>query len=232
MICSSWGDPEAQTVVLIHGIGMGQQYFGLLRDELVKSFHVLLVDLPGFGDSPEPEHSLPMPRLADLLAECLRESQSAPVVLLGHSMGTQIVSELAVRHPELLSHLVLIAPTVNASERSMWQQSFRMLQDLWGESPLVGGIGLVLYAKAGPRWFLKKFKSMLAHRIEDVVPKITVKTLVIRGSEDRVCPRDWVWGIAEAIPGSTMLEAQGRGHEAMITSAEPVARMVRDHARR
>ncbi|WP_157874137.1 alpha/beta fold hydrolase [Psychromicrobium lacuslunae] len=225
LISTSWGDPAMQTVVLIHGIGMGQQYFGLLRDELLKSFNVVTVDLPGFGDSPEPAESLPMPELADLLAECLAE-RSGPQILVGHSMGTQVVAEVAARHPELVSQLVLIAPTVNAQERSMWQQTLRMLQDLWGESPMVGLVGLVLYAKAGPRWFLKKFRTMLEHRIELIAPRISTPTLVIRGSEDWVCPRGWVQQVTDLIPGAIMLEAEGRGHEAMITAAEPVARMI------
>ncbi|WP_394940210.1 alpha/beta fold hydrolase [Psychromicrobium sp. YIM B11713] len=231
LVTTSWGNPKEQTVVLIHGIGMGQQYFGLLREELLKSFNVVTIDLPGFGDSPEPEHSLPMPDLADLLAECFKAQQQPPLALVGHSMGTQVVAELAVRHPELVSHLVLIAPTVNSRERTMWQQSLRMLQDLWGESPLVGLVGLVLYAKAGPRWFLKKFNTMLQHRIELIAPRITVPTLVIRGSEDRVCPRGWVQEVSDLIPGAHLLEAQGRGHEAMITAAEPVARMIYGHLR-
>lgn len=230
LISTTWGGPAEQTVVLIHGIGMGQQYFGLLRDELVKSFTVVTVDLPGFGDSPEPAHSLPMPDLADLLAECLGERQG-PFVVVGHSMGTQVVAELAARHPDLVSHLVLIAPTVNAKERTMWQQTLRMLQDLWGESPMVGLVGLVLYAKAGPRWFLKKFRTMLEHRIELVAVNITVPTLVIRGSQDWVCPRDWVQQVSDLIPNSIMLEAAGRGHEAMITAAEPVARMIYGYVR-
>lgn len=113
----------------------------------------------------------------------------------------------------------------------MWQQTLRMLQDLWGESPMVGLVGLVLYAKAGPRWFLKKFRTMLEHRIELVAVNITVPTLVIRGSQDWVCPRDWVQQVSDLIPNSIMLEAAGRGHEAMITAAEPVARMIYGYVR-
>ncbi|WP_285727501.1 alpha/beta fold hydrolase [Psychromicrobium xiongbiense] len=228
---SLWGGERARTVVLVHGIGMGQQYFGLLREELLTSFNVLAVDLPGFGDSPEPAQALTMSQLASLLAQCLREQYQGPFVVVGHSMGTQIVTELAVAHPELVSHLVLIAPTVNERERTMWQQCLRMLQDLWGESAWVMLVGLMMYAKAGPRWFLKNFRAMLGHRIEATAPKITVPTLVIRGSEDRVCPRGWVEFVAGLIPGAVMLEAEGRGHEAMMTAAEPVSGMIGEFVR-
>src|SRR5690606_40916667 len=60
---------------------------------------------------------------------------------------SQVVAELAVRHPELVRELVLIAPTVNARERTLWRQILRMLQDLLGEHPKVITRGFVLYAK-------------------------------------------------------------------------------------
>ncbi|MEB4614055.1 alpha/beta fold hydrolase, partial [Leucobacter sp. M11] len=201
---SCWDGGHAQTVLLVHGIGMGSAYYGRLRDALALAVNVVAVDLPGFGDTPEPSRSLSMPDLGDLLGEAVLAQLGGPVVAVGHSMGTQVVAELADRHPELVHHLVLIAPTVNASERSVTRQALRMIQDLWGESPRVMLIGSWLYLRTGPRWFIKKFRTMLEHRIEDVLPRLRVPTLVIRGETDRVCPRDWVTACADLIPGSVM----------------------------
>lgn len=217
-----WDDGHAQTVLLVHGIGMGATYYERLRSALTRAVNVVAVDLPGFGDAPEPPRSLSMPELSDLLAAAVAAHCSGPVVAVGHSMGTQVVAELGANHPSLVTHLVLIAPTVNAHERTVFRQIWRMLQDLWGESPRVSLIGSWLYLRAGPRWFVKKFRTMLDHRIEDVLPRLRVPTLVVRGEDDRVCPRDWVSSCADLIPGSIMTEAPGRGHEAMVTSAEPV----------
>lgn len=217
-----WDAGHTQTVLLVHGIGMGATYYERLRSALARAVNVITVDLPGFGDAPEPPRSLSMSELGDLLASAIAEHCSGPVVAVGHSMGTQVVAELGARHPSLVTHLVLIAPTVNADERTVSRQIWRMLQDLWGESPRVSLIGSWLYLRAGPRWFVKKFRTMLEHRIEDVLPSLRVPTLVIRGEVDRVCPRDWVSSCADLIPGSIMTEAPGRGHEAMVTSAEPV----------
>lgn len=221
-----WERGLPHTAVLVHGIGMGQQYFGNLRDALDERVNVSVVELPGFGETPEPRVSLTMPALADLLADCLLANYAAPVVLVGHSMGTQVAAELAARHPELVDQLVLIAPTVNRAERTIPRQIFRMLQDLWGEQPRVVLLGTALYLKAGPRWFVKKLRGMMRHRIEDVLPRVQAPTLVIRGELDRVCPRDWVSWVTDLVPGAIMREAPGRGHEAMVTAAQPVSDMI------
>lgn len=222
---------DAPTIVLVHGIGMGQQYFGLLRDALVSSARVIAVDLPGFGDSPEPPTSLPIPAMAALLGRALDTLVAEPVVALGHSMGTQVVAELAAQRADLVDRVVLIAPTVNSAERSFGKQALRLLEDLANDPPIVGLVGLKMYAQAGPRWFMRKFRSMIEHRIEQVAPEISQPTLVMRGAEDTVCPADWVRSVAELIPDARMETADGKGHEAMITGAEPVARMVLEFLR-
>lgn len=44
------------------------------------------------------------------------------------------------------------------------------------------------WAKAGPRWFIKNWRRMMAHAVEDAYPPILARTLVIRGSEDKLGP--------------------------------------------
>lgn len=225
-----WPRQGAPTVVLVHGIGMGQQYFGLLRAELSNAFDVVALDLPGFGRSPEPSRSLSMPELADLLADALEALVPTPCVAVGHSMGAQLVAELAVRHPQLVDRLVLISPTVNPAERSAWKQGLRLLQDLVNDPPYVALIGARLYLQAGPRWYLRKLRTMLEHDLRPLLPRIAQPTLVIRGDRDRVAPEAWVEEVAASLPDGRLRIAEGKGHEAMMTGAEPVARMIREFA--
>ena len=226
LLLRRWRREGAPTVLLVHGIGMGQQYFGLLRGALSVELDVIAVDLPGFGASPEPEDSRTMPELADLVAEGLRAMVDEPVIALGHSMGTQVVAELAARHPDLVERVVLIAPTVNPEERSGWVQAWRLLQDLWNDPPIVALIGARLYAQTGARWYLRKLRSMLDHDLRDVLPRVLQPTLVIRGDEDRVVPAAWASQVRDLLPNGELRIARGKGHEAMVTGAEPVARMV------
>lgn len=231
VVVHRWRKPGAARVVLVHGIGMGQQYFGLLRAELADAFDVVALDLPGFGESPEPAESLPMAALADLVAAALEAHVTMPCIAVGHSMGTQVVAELAVRHPAIVERLVLIAPTVNPRERSGWQQALRLLQDLSNDPLIVAAVGARLYLQAGPRWYLRKLRTMLDHDIRPLLPRIAQPTLVIRGEEDRVSPRGWAEQVTALLPDGRLRTAEGKGHEAMITGAEPVSRMIEEFAR-
>ncbi len=229
MVFTRSGREDGPTFVLVHGIGMGHRVFQGLADELGTNGTVLAVDLPGFGDSPEPDDALSIPATADFLAEFIEWTAREDIVLIGHSMGTQVVAEVLVRHPALARSAVLIAPTVNPAERTAWRQALRMAQDLIDESPRVIVLGMIQYAKAGPRWFLRKLRFMLDHRVEDILPSIRTPTLVIRGEKDPVCPGDWVARVAREIPDAVMREVPDRGHEAMIRSPHPVAAMITEH---
>lgn len=230
LVLRLWRREGAPIVLLVHGIGMGHQYFGLLREALSDALDVVTLDLPGFGASTEPAESLPMPELADLVADALRAIIGEPVVALGHSMGTQVVAELAARHPDLVERVVLIAPTVNPRERSGWMQAWRLLQDLSNDPPIVAIVGARLYAKTGARWYLRKLRAMLEHDLRDVLPRVLQPTLVIRGEADRVVPAAWASEVRALLPRGELRIARGKGHEAMVTGAEPVARMVMEFA--
>lgn len=212
--------------VLIHGIGMGRRVFAGLAELLADAGQVIALDLPGFGDSPEPGKARTMQETADLVADYLRQLHASELVLIGHSMGTQIVTEVAARHPELVSKLVLIAPTVNVVERTAARQAWRMVQDLLGEAPKVLILGGWQYAKAGIPWFLRKLRIMLEHDVESSYPKIQAPTLVLRGETDKVCPRDWVQHVAKIVPNSRYDEVPGHGHEAMIRDPADAARLI------
>ena len=126
----------------------------------------IALDLPGYGEAPEPARVLTVERTADLVAAYLRSRRIGPAVIVGHSMGTQIALEVAVRHPDLVDRIVLIAPTVNPRERTAAQQILRLAQDLLVESPRVMFVGAREYLRAGPH-LRRKFRAMLVHRPEE-----------------------------------------------------------------
>lgn len=227
-----WAHPEAPRFVLVHGIGMGAVTFTRFIEAILPDAEVLAVDLPGFGDSPEPEHALSIPETADLLAEALRDANERtnrhdPVIAVGHSMGAQVVAELAARHADLVDRVVLFAPAVNAAERTVKQQAKRMMQDLFAGKPFIAmAIGVVEYAKAGPRWFIKKLEPTMEHRIEDCLPSVQQLALVLCGSKDRVTPPEWCYEVALALPDGELTVLGGPGHEAMIAEGETAAERV------
>lgn len=233
LIAETSGEPpraSSPTYLLIHGIGMGRSIFTELGEHLDRTARTIAIDLPGYGEAPEPARVLTMERTADLVAAFIRARAVAPVVVVGHSMGTQVAVEVAVRHPELVQSVVLIAPTVNRRERTAAQQGLRLAQDLAVESPRVIFVGAREYVRAGPR-LRAKVRAMLVHRPEIVYPRVRVPALVLRGENDDVCPPAWCRFVAASLPQGRLAEVPGHGHETMIRDAAPAAALIREFVR-
>ena len=216
--------------VLVHGLGMAHDYWDPVTELLEPTGTVYALDMPGFGDAPEPRRPLTMPEAGDLLAELLAAEGITRAVLVGHSTGGQIVAETAARHPELVERVVLIGATVNPRERTLTKQTVRFLQDLLVVDPRVVVTGLALYLKAGPRWFIANLRPMIDHRMERALPHISADTLVIRGETDAVVPRYWGEEMAALTPKGRYAEVPGRGHDTMVVSGRRVGELVAGHA--
>jgi pimeloyl-ACP methyl ester carboxylesterase len=216
--------------LLIHGIGMGRTVFSGLAEGLVGVGRVIAVDLPGYGEAPEPPRILAIERMADLIGAYLRADVDRPAIVVGHSMGAQVALEVAVRHPSLVQALVLLGPSTDPIARSARAQFWRLVRDIAVEKPRVILRGAREYVRAGPR-LRGKYRAMLAHRPEDVFDKVTAPTLVIRGAEDVVAPHAWCAQIASGIRDARLVEIPGHGHETMIRDAAPAARAIVEFVR-
>ncbi|WP_261165318.1 alpha/beta fold hydrolase [Microbacterium sp. Marseille-Q6965] len=212
----------APTFVLIHGIGMGRSVFGGLGAQLGAHGRTIAVDLPGFGEAPEPPRVLTVERMADLVAAFLRSQGIEAPVLIGHSMGSQVAVEVAARHPGLRARPVLIGPTVEIGQRRALTQLRRLAADLLDESLKVLLIGAREYLRAGPH-LRQKMRAMLTHAPELAFPRVGEPALVLRGQNDLVAPRPWCRAVADALPLGQLREVPDSGHETMIRNPRPAA---------
>ncbi|GAA1938321.1 alpha/beta fold hydrolase [Agromyces allii] len=224
------GPATPPTYVLVHGLGMAAEYWGGLGERLAPTGRVLALDLPGFGEAPEPARVLSVPETADLVADLVRAERLARPVLVGHSMGAQIVADLAARHPELVERIVLIGPSVNPRERSRARQTARLLQDVAVIDPVAFARGAGAMAEAGLPWVLANLRPALEHHLERVMPHVRAETLVVRGEDDRVVPRFWAQAVAGLAPNARYAEVPGRGHEVVARDTGELDDLVIAHA--
>jgi lipase len=104
-----WGDPDAPTVVCLHGVTGHGERFRRLAEERWTGFRVLAPDLRGHGRSGyEPPWTFAQ-HVADLV-ETIEVEQADWV---GHSFGGRLVLELAARHPQRLRRAVLLDPAIS-----------------------------------------------------------------------------------------------------------------------
>jgi len=213
----------ARPIVLLHGIGMGRSVYLDFVQRL--SGRVIGLDLPGFGEAPEPVRTLTMERHADLVAAYLRTRGITDAVVLGHSMGSQIAVEVAARHPDVVSALVLAGPTVNSAARSIRVQAVYLLRDLIGERPEVLWRGAREYLRGGPH-LLRKMRATIAHRPENAYPRVRVPVLVVRGQHDPLAPMTWCREIVDAMPDARFEEIPDHGHGTLISDSRAAARKI------
>ncbi|HEV7623162.1 MAG TPA: alpha/beta hydrolase [Amnibacterium sp.] len=214
------------TTVLVHGIGVARLYFRPLTRRLAADGTVLVVELPGFGGAPKrPNRGRPptVEEHALLLADLLRGRGSAPVRLVGHSMGTQIVADLAARDPQLVGELALLGPVTDPAAPDALRQGLRLARDTLGESFGANVSVFTDYARTGPRWYLRTLPFMLGYDLRAVLPRVVAPTMVIRGERDPIAPHGWTAQVARLLPTSRLAEVPGAHHVVQYTHAHEVA---------
>mmetsp|Transcript_17781 Transcript_17781/g.40243 ORF Transcript_17781/g.40243 Transcript_17781/m.40243 type:complete len:369 (+) Transcript_17781:194-1300(+) len=103
---------DKQTLVLLHGMGCGLSVYHQCIDDLSSRYHVVAIDMPGFGLSSRPKFPESPDEAEEMFVEALdlwrKEMKLSSFVLCGHSFGGYIASCFALRKPALCSSLVLI----------------------------------------------------------------------------------------------------------------------------
>ncbi len=108
------GRADADSVVLLHGGGPGASSwsnFGKTMPVLAKRFRVLMMDLPGYGQSaarPVTGHFFTV--AAQALAGLLDALSVGKVHLIGNSLGGGAALRFALDYPDLVGRLVLMGP--------------------------------------------------------------------------------------------------------------------------
>jgi len=104
-------------VVLLHGLGVSNRYWGSAYDALADHARIVIPDLLGFGRSPRPDAGYGPDDHADAVAHCLQDLgiSAERVVVVGHSVGTLVALRLALRWPRLVSSVVGFGPPIYAN---------------------------------------------------------------------------------------------------------------------
>ena len=190
-----------QPVVVLHGWGCRASTVRLLAEAATTArTTVYNLDLPGFGDSPEPESDWDVYRYADLVEAFCRKLRLEKPVLIGHSFGGRLCIILGSRMP--VSKIILVDAAGVKPRRSLSYYlkvySFKLGKRL---APLLMGrkradewidrrrrhAGSSDYAAASPR--MRAIMSKVVNQdLRPLMPSITAPTLLIWGEKDTATP--------------------------------------------
>ncbi|BAZ29158.1 alpha/beta hydrolase fold protein [Cylindrospermum sp. NIES-4074] len=120
---------EETPVIFLHGAWNDGSQWVSVMESLSQDFHCFAPDLLGFGESENPNihHSIDLQ--VECLAEFLQVLKLEKVYLVGHSLGGWIAASFALKYPEQVYGVVLVAPEgigIEGQEK-YWQKMRRLV---------------------------------------------------------------------------------------------------------
>jgi pimeloyl-ACP methyl ester carboxylesterase len=130
------GRRGAPPVVLLHGLAATSASFLPTLWDLSRDHHVFAVDLPGFGESDKPVRPLHAAYFAGWLAAFLDAVAIDRAHLVGNSMGGRVAIEAALRSPDRVDRIGLLAPSMAWRRYRIGARLVRLLRPELGVMPL------------------------------------------------------------------------------------------------
>jgi 3-oxoadipate enol-lactonase len=243
---------QGMPVVLLHGHALDLRVWDEVVPRLVEAgYRAIRYDQRGHGRSGSPSSGYRWGDHAADLAKVINRLDAAPAHLAGLSKGAGIALELAVRSPELVRSLTLVAPLVpdfKLSEGLM--ESFRDLatairnqgvqpavRTLWLSHPLIASA----YALTGTRERLEAMVNTFpageylaaerdapdrSWKLTDRLGEIAVPTLVVSGERDIPDFVAMAALLAERVPGSVLEIVSECGHLVPLEQSQATAGIV------
>jgi pimeloyl-ACP methyl ester carboxylesterase len=109
---------EGPPLMLVHGLGGAAWNWIEVAPALARRRRVLIPDLPGHGRSAALPAAPTLNPFADAVAFVAAREELASVAVAGHSLGGVVALRVALRRPDLVSALLLVAPAgISSSTR-------------------------------------------------------------------------------------------------------------------
>jgi pimeloyl-ACP methyl ester carboxylesterase len=235
---------DGEPLLLIAGTGFsGKTWWPGSIERLSKQFRVITWDLRGTGESPSLPEVYSTRGFAEDAAELLRQLDAAPAHVLGHSMGGRVAQWLALDHPELMRTMILassgsgrfpgndqpfgvpVKQAVAMVEDGYAGASVIYMEGAWFPREILDQDTYLLDFVFGHFWSTRPsledyFKHVVArqdHQTSELLPQITVPTLVLIGDKDHHIGGtgshfDQSKYIADHVPGAKLAIIPGAMH--------------------
>jgi pimeloyl-[acyl-carrier protein] methyl ester esterase len=223
--------------------------------KLATDFRVHSVDLPGYGYSNKTELQATISsKLLDAVMDKLSAKFAEPLTVCGWSLGGKIALRWAMREPERVRRLILVASTPCFSEREDW--SFGMEKTVLDKfaaeleqnhaATLRRFITLQLRGSENERELLPILRERLFSRgepdmqalrdgltilrdadLRDELHSVFQPTLVIAGERDKLTPPEASHCLAENIPAARLVEIKGAAHAPFLSHPDDFVKNVK-----
>ena len=243
-------DAASPAVVLVQGLGLSSRFWFDMPERLAggaKPRRLIVLDNRGVGRSDKPRGPYRMATLADDVAAVLEAAGADKAIVVGISLGGMIAQHVALRHPDRVAGLVLLATTAGFPHARL--PKARAVATLLG-LPIVGrfrpaaqvgrSLARLLLAekdvpRAGellsqwpaamraepmlPRSYFAQLAAVATHSTGSRLKRIACPTVVVTGDEDILIPAHNSRLIARLVPGAHLEVVRSCGHA--IPASDP-----------
>jgi pyruvate dehydrogenase E2 component (dihydrolipoamide acetyltransferase) len=239
------GEGDGVPVLLVHGFGADLNTWMFTQPVLAEGRRVTALDLPGHGGSAKDVGAGDGESLTDAVEGALEALGIGRGHLVGHSMGGAVAALLALRRPDLVSSLTLIAsaglgPEINGSfidgfvRVARRREAVEILSLLVNDPALVSrtmvedvlrykrldGVSAAL-ARIAEAWFAGGRQLL---DLTDRIATLAMPVQLIWGREDRIIPVAHAAALASRFPVHIIEQA---GHLPHMEKAAEVNRLVK-----
>jgi 3-oxoadipate enol-lactonase len=247
---------DGDDVLFIPGLGYATWSWHYQVEPISKVARVLLMDNRGAGRSDKPPGPYSIAQMADDAYHVLRQRAAGPAHVVGASMGGYIALSLALRHPDAVSSLVLLATTSGGyGSRPVPVDT----QNAWAAAVPLGSAGFaratmpLSFAPGWPEEHPEQFDELLDLRGRASTPteswqaqyeacasylqhglpsgSISQPAVIVHGTADRVVPYQNAAHLARRLPQASVVTLDGAGHLCWIEQAETVNDIIRTAVR-
>lgn len=214
-----YGDKTKEAVVLLHGWGQNIEMMRPVGDGLAKSNRVIIIDLPGFGETEEPSCIWSIYDYADAINKLLKALKISNPIIMGHSFGGKISLIYASKF-DTKKLVVFGSPFKKEIEKlSIKTKVLKSLKKV----PILNKLEGFAKKHIGSRDYRQASEFMRKVLVEHVnlditedVKKIKCPTLIIWGSEDREVSIERAYELEKLISDAGVVEYEGCTHYAYL----------------
>ncbi|GAA3247158.1 alpha/beta fold hydrolase [Streptomyces labedae] len=232
------GPEDAPVLILGPSLGTTWHMWDRQIPELTKQWRVFRFDLPGHGGAP----AHPAASVGDLATRLLATLESLGVHRFGYAgcaLGGAVGIELALRHPERLASLALIAASPRFGTADEFRQRgvivrtngldpiARSAPERWftggfaAAQPAITEWAVQMVRTTDPGCYIAACEALASFDVRAGLGSVGVPTLVLVGSEDQVTGPAEARTLVAGIPDARLAVVPGASH--LVPVEQPAA---------